>query len=180
MLHWFHHLRNHQRISAGKTRNNFPYGAKFYYGTLLELNLWGLKKFNVKEEEIATILRIPDYNNVMYQNLMPLEMFPMEDDGMSFQVQINGRNQYIPNYGRYLNGCDLSENAYRCSKTETGVGHLYMRFGHSSKRNMTPVSMNPIPNRFQLAHRIATDCYLNITGKPVTLQWDLIQRQAIK
>ena len=99
---------------------------------------------------------------------------------MSFQVQINGRNQYIPNYGRYLNGYDLSENAYRCSKTETGVRHLYMRFGHSSKRNMTPVSMNPIPNRFRLAHCIAINCYLNITGIQAISQWNLIQGEAIK
>jgi hypothetical protein len=178
LLHWFHYLRNPQRISIG----NVQYVTKFYYDGQID-NVWGTQNLDKIAEEIATILGIPNYNNGAYHKLMPQVMFPLIDDGVSFSIKIGQITQYIPNYGRYLNGYDLSENAYRCAKSETEYPKsptYYMRFGHISYENMNPVVVPPIPNRFQLAHRIAKDCFLNITGSLQVLNWNLKKGQAIR
>ena len=177
MLHWLHHLQNEDRIVSGKEKYKFPCMARFYYGNLTELTLWGLYFEDIDEEEIATILGVPDYNNLEYQNLMPQIIFPLNNDGISFQVQINGQWQYIPIYGKYLNGYDLSENAYRCSKTESGRTHAYMRFGHSTSKILDLV---PVNNRLKLAHKVAMDCYLKIMNNEDVTKWNLKSREAIK
>ena len=87
-------------------------------------------------------------------------MFLSEDPGVSIAINARG---FIPLSDRFLNGDDLSENVYRISKTQKPFTHRYMRFGHSDQ-SIKPVTMNPIPNRFLLAHRVAQDCYQNITG----------------
>lgn len=58
-----------------------------------------------------------------------------------------------------------------------------MRFGHATVPvYLAPLpnnDINPIPDRFKLAHKIAYDCYHEITGNPPP-NWDLVQGQAIQ
>ena len=88
------------------------------------------------------------------------------------KVIIHNLEQYIPRFNKFFNGDDLSENVYRVSKG------CHMRFGHVN-RAITPVTMHPIPNRIQLAHKVAFDCYEEIMGTPPQ-NWDLAQGQAIQ
>ncbi len=165
MLHWFHHLRHHQRCLDNKQINGFKYNTRCYYGSGYELCVWGAE---IKEEEIATILGSPNYRQETHINLMPKKCFFHNDPGDSFYVENLG---YVQQPDKFLNGDDLSENVYRVSKG------CRMRFGHSSQP-IKPVTMYPIPNRFKLAQKVAIDCYKQITGN-IHWIWNLVREDKL-
>ena len=184
MLHWLHWLRNSAKQNDNKSHNpkSFRYAMRCYYGDPSDLCAWG----NINAEEIATILGSPNlnrnphpYTTIQGQDLINYEAFSLRGlpNNGSIMVQINGINRYIPKRYQFLNGDDLSENAYRASRGQP------MRFGHAT----VPVYLAPLPNndinripdRFRLAHKVAYDCYHEITGNPPP-NWDLVQGQAIR
>lgn len=177
MLHWFHFLRHPSRFDRMGSENpcQFKYPLRCYYGNVGELNVWG---GIIDAEEIATILGSPDLNlrNINALNLLaliPHKAFSLRKTAVNnIQVNINGVDQYIPISEQYLNGDDLSENAYRASQGQ------HMRFGHMTAA-IEPVPLNPIPERFRLAHGIAVQCYQDITGN-APQNWQLIPGQAIQ
>ena len=175
MLHWFHFLRHTTRYLSNRLyATSFKYNTRCYYGDVCELCVWG----EIREEEVATILGSPDHNQAAHINLMPNGCFYPNDPGMGIAVNVRGNQVFIPRSDKFLNGDDLSENVYRISKTQTNPIHRYMRFGHSDQP-IQAVTMNPIPNRFRLAHKVAQDCYQNIIGN-FPLHWFLVKTQAIK
>ena len=98
-------------------------------------------------EEITTILGSPNYTNQDHLDLMCNNAFLPKQNTRGSLIEIS-QNQYIPKADKFLNGDDLSENAYRASK------RLPMRFGHVN------ISINDFciarhPHRFKLAHRVA-------------------------
>lgn len=176
MLHWFHFLRNPDKLvnNLNADPENFKYTGRCYYGNISEICIWG---GNTNVEEIATILGSPNYS-LAYNNLINTEAFLNYNPGLGVsQVVINGHNRYIPNSDRFLNGDDLSENVYRTSRSQNGNSH-HMRFGHVNQ-SIKSVTMNPIPNRFQLAHQVAVTCYDQITGN-APQNWNLVQGEAIQ
>ena len=172
MLHWFHFLRSSVRFTNNRNYNiqNYRYVGNCYYGNISELYLWGLNS-EIKLEEIATILGTPNYN-FAYNHLIHTEAFFNNPGVGFFLVRINEHDRYIPNADHFFNGDDLSENVYRASQG------CHMRFGHMN-RAITPLTMYPIPNRFQLAHQVAVTCYTQITGN-APQNWALVQGEAIQ
>ena len=171
MLHWFHFLRNPKKQIENKSQNStaFKYAMRCYYGPS-ELCLWG----NINSEEIATILGSPNLNQNPnpYAALIHSEAFlVVAPRGRSIFIQNHGIVQYILSFYKYLHGDDLSENAYRASRGK------HMRFGHGSAA-MNPVPWPNPPDRFQLAYRVAYDCYFQITGN-APYGWFFGPRQAL-
>ena len=167
MLHWFHFLRNPDKLVNNLNANpeNFKYTGRCYYGNISEICIWG---GNTNAEEIATILGTPNYN-LDYNNLINTEAFLNynPDLGVS-RVTINRQQRYLPNF----DFDDLSENAYRVSQ------HCHMRFGHVNQA-IRAVIMNPVSNRIQLAHQVAVTCYTQITDD-APQNWALVQGEAIQ
>ena len=158
MLHWFHFLRHPSKYLDNQSSKPtaFKYAMCYYYGYQSELCAWG----NINAEEIATILGNPNLNQNPnpYVALIHPEAFPTIAPRIGhITIQNHGVLQYILNYYKYLHGDDLSENAYRASRGQ------HMRFGHVSGAINPVVWPNP-PDRFQLAYRVAYDCYFQITG----------------
>ena len=163
-----------------------------YYGDQTELMIWDC---NINSEDIATILGSPNYNKPKHCDLIACNAFfqPLNkplpprrnvvSSPSSIRVTIGGIEQYIPFSDRFLNGDDLSENAYRLSRSQRPLpGRLptifHMRFGHTG-RPIIPVTSSNIPSRFRLAHKVACDCYYEITGQ-MPNSWDLVSQEAIK
>ncbi|MFQ6722961.1 MAG: hypothetical protein ACLRFH_00970 [Opitutales bacterium] len=176
MLHWFHYLRRLQRVLENKSGkpDSFKYVLRCYYGNQTELCVWGLI-CNV--EEIATILGSPNHNNQEFIRLMHEDAFllagnPNLINNPNFiMVNINGVPQYIPYSERFLNGDDLSENAYRASKD------LPIRYGHVNT-SISSYNIFNIPSRFILAHRVAFYCYYEVTGQ-ILRMWNFGPGEAI-
>ena len=173
MLHWFHYLRNFQKVLENKKEDalSFKYAMRCYYGDQSELCIWGA---NCNAEEISTILGIPNHNKANHLAYIAtnsyLSLINMPHDPIV--VLNNGVRSYIPNSERFLNGEDLSENAYRCSRG------LHMRFGHTDKTANLIDILNP-PLRYQLAHIVAVECYTEITGQQ-PINWRFRAGEAIK
>ena len=172
MLHWFHFLRNTQKLRDNITGNatSFKYVMRCYYGDQSELCIWGA---NCNAEEIATILGTPNHNKFQHLAFIPTNAyFPLINRPANPIVILNnGVRSYIPFAERFLNGEDLSENTYRCSKG------LHMRFGHTNRPGLT-VGLIHMPLHYQLAHMVAIECYAEITGhQPVN--WRLRIGEAI-
>ena len=175
MVHWFHYLRSPERYTNNSERGPqfFKYAMRCYYGDQTELAVWDSY---VNSEDIATVLGSPNYAREEHRDFMLRNTFckfsHLDEGGRKpICVTVDGVRQYIPFKGRFLNGDDLSENAYRCSKG------LPMRFGHTG----SPIACFPysdIPNRFWLAHQVACDCYQEITGHAPD-KWGLCPGQAI-
>ena len=166
MLHWFHFLRHTTRYLSNRLyATSFKYNTRCYYGDVCGLCVWG----EIRGEEIATILGSPDHNQAAYINLMPNGCFYQNDPGRGIAVNVQRNQVFIPQSDKFLNGDDLSENVYRISKTQINPTHRYMRFGHSDQP-IQSVTMDPIPNRFRLAHKVAQNCYQNIIGN-LPLHW---------
>ena len=175
MVHWFHYLRSPERYTNNPERGPqfFKYAMRCYYGDQTELAVWDS---HVNSEDIATVLGSPNYAKEEHRDFMLRNTFckfsHLDEGGRKpICVTVDGVRQYIPFKGRFLNGDDLSENAYRCSKG------LPMRFGHTG----SPIACFPysdIPNRFWLAHQVACDCYQEITGHAPD-NWGLCPGQAI-
>ena len=91
--------------------------------------------------------------------------------GRHILIQNHRIVQYILSFYKYLHGDDLSENAYRASRGQ------HMRFGHGSAA-INPVPWPNPPDRFQLAYRVAYDCYFQITGN-APRGWFFGPRQAL-
>ena len=176
MLHWLHFLRSpkKQTDNKGLAPSNFKYPMRCYYGYPSEMCAWG----EIKAEEIATILGVPNLNNnphpYVHQgtDLINNGSFSRVQVPNSTQVLINGTNRYVLNFYKFINGDDLSENVYRASR-----GYP-MRFGHVSSP-INSVSWPNVPNRFRLAYKIAHDCYQDITTNPPP-HWGFVQGGAIR
>lgn len=150
LLHWFHFLRHPSRYfeSDSKDPTLYRYLLRSYYGDLSELYTWG----SIDDEELRTILGSPNYKNSEHVSLMPNDAFIA---GGSIPVKLGFT---LPANASFLNGDDLSENAYRLSRNEHGR-RTHMRFGHGAC-----INSSLIWNRFLLAHKVAVDCYQDITG----------------
>lgn len=174
MLHWFHYLRNPKRYTNSDAENPgvYKYALRSYYGDPSELCTWGSA---VDEEEIRVILGTPDYRKRNHLSLIPQEAFLTVNPVDGVLVKNGG---FIPFESKFLEGDDLSENAYRMLVRDSNGSICRMRFGHGQE-NINPVEINQgrIPNRFTLAHLVATDCYREITGQPVQ-NWNLVSGQA--
>lgn len=176
MLHWLHFLRSpkKQTDNKGLAPRNFKYPMRCYYGYPSEMCAWG----EIKAEEIATILGVPNLNNnphpYIHQgtDLINNGSFSGVQVPNSTQVSINGTNRYVLNFYKFINGDDLSENVYRASRG------WHMRFGHVSNP-INFVSWPNVPNRFRLAYKIAHDCYQDITTNPPP-NWGFVQGEAIR
>ena len=174
MLHWFHFLRNperydnHTKIEA----DCFKYPLRCYYGDVTDLITWGN---DMKAEEIATILGTPNWENASHLNLIPSEAFLPQ---RTSQEDIETSKGYIPHNESFFNGDDLSENVYRISQSENKNDKFYFRFGHNDEA-INKSNINFMPKRIQLAHKVAIECYKEITGKKPS-HWDLQENQAIQ
>ena len=179
MIHWFHYLRNPvkacEEFIYDTSTSAFQYAMRCYYGDQTELKIWDC---NINSEDIATILGSPNHSRQEHVDLMTCNTFLLErpiplnpSNLMPICVTIGSVSQYIPYTERYLNGDDLSENVYRCSR------HFPMRWGHTA-RSIQPVPLGNIPNRFKLAHLVAYCCYREITGVEPTC-WRLVPGEAI-
>ena len=171
MVHWFHHLRNHERVENNRKVRGFRRVIRSYYGDLGELSFWGV---TFDEEEIATILGAPNYNKACHLAYMKADTFLLpfaKPLGRSISVTNKGITTYIPFTERFSNGDDLSENAYRCSKK------LPMRWGHTSLERFH-IDLLQLPLQYQLAHKVATDCYAEISGQQ-PINWRLQPGMAI-
>ena len=117
MLHWFHYLRHPSRFTEYRIpfQHNFQYPIRCFYGNTDDLESWGA---HVDSEEIATILGVPNYNNSKYINLIHPETFLKEKN--DFCIEINNQN-YIPSAAKFLNGDDISENAYRIAAQKDSI-----------------------------------------------------------
>jgi hypothetical protein len=182
MLHWFHYLRDYIRYSNDcEFDGSYCHLMMCYYGnnelqTLFnkynELFAWASIEY--KEEEMRTILGTPNYNNKEELNMFPPNVFIMDTGGESKYIPINSANKkHINSSGKFLNGDDSSENAYRMSRSKSWKD-VKMRFGHAGL--MKPVRIiNKKPfevdgcllhkDRFNLPKLVAKHCYKNITGK---------------
>ena len=164
MLHWFHFLQHLRRYDKSNSKDpaEYRYLLRSYYGDLSELYTWG----SIDDEELRTILGSPNYSKPGHRDLMHRNAFIQ--GGI---IPVVDRFT-LPANASFLNGDDLSENAYRASRGQR------MRFGHEN-RSIDSVTMHPIPNRFQLAHQVAATCYTQITGN-APQNWDLTQGEAIQ
>lgn len=175
MLHWFHALQNETFVCSEYSGFDFAYVSRFYYGNLAELALWTTS--GLQEEEISTILGIPDPFDVDQQRDMPSAViFPLELNLISIHIKINGKKQYLPTYSSSLKGWDLSENAYICSRSERG-NPGFMRMGH---KYLGFIKYPELPKHIRLAHKVAVRCYLSITGRTRVNHWNLVPGEAIK
>ena len=163
MLHWYHSLRHLNRYneSASEEPADYRYLLRSYYGNLSELYTWG----SIDDEELRTILGAPNYTDINQRVFINLGAFLNV-------LPINGifvmPGQFLPIEGLFLNGDDLSENAYRLSKNQHGR-ICHMRFGHGANINACPLQ-----NRFCLANLVAKTCYSDIMGIPINLIiWDI-------
>ena len=159
MLHWFHFLRNRNRFSQSNSEDPavYRYLLRSYYGDQSELYTWG----NIDDEEIRTILGTPDYRDPAQLNLINPEAFFYARPRNGLRVNYRF---FLPQEGRFLNGDDLSENAFRASIHLNGYV-CHMRFGHGANINSAPY----IENRFLLANHVAKKCYADITGIQINL-----------
>lgn len=191
MLHWFHQLRNPCKKKDNNNKNNrgFSYVTRCYYGDPARVItnypgafVWRISRKEadkINGEEIATILGSPNLNADSHTyvlrgvDLINYNAFYTVYKANYSQITINGVTQYIPNLYKFLNGEDLSENAYRISKRQP------MRWGHVSDITIPFETWPNPPNHFRLAHKIASDCYQAITSN-LPPNWGFIQGQAIK
>ncbi len=198
MLHWFHLLRNPIKKGDNKNYDNqgFSYATRCYYGVpttatkrFRDAFTWRKKATEpdsriINGEEIATILGSPDLRtdphayvfygrDLIHPNAFCTSLDAKDDTRNYDTITINGGRQYIPKEYNFLNGEDLSENVYRASRGYS------MRWGHVSTKPIRSVSLLKPPNRFRLAHKIASNCYQAITGNPPP-NWLFVQGQAIR
>ena len=154
LLHWFHFLRHPNRYNESDSEDPllYRYLLRSYYGDLSELYTWG----SIDDEELRTILGSPNYKNFNHRRLMPNNAF-IQRGAIPVALGLT-----LPANASFLNGDDLSENAYRLSRNEHRR-RTHMRFGHGACINLCPLQQ-PAGNRFWLAHRVAIDCYYDITG----------------
>lgn len=82
---------------------------------------------------------------------------------------ICGAGNILGHVCHYMEGDDLSENAFRCA-----MG-LKMRFGHGDK---IPVANNEVDKAIEKAHAFALDCVSDITGAAPP-NWGLTRGQAL-
>jgi len=136
MLHWFHFLRAPVIYKEKGLSNFLSYIVLSYYGDLRELFVWGINSsFDV--EEIKTILGTPDW----------------KDDRINEFVC---HSAILCKNKKYLEGDDLSENAYRISRDIENSSNYKIRFGHTDMQipEFYPyISNQSFPmNRFALAY----------------------------
>jgi hypothetical protein len=189
MLHWLHFLRHPQRYIDSDDRRPrlYRYLLRSYYGdyhSISELYTWGAAP---DDEEIRVILGTPNYNIPAQLVLMDYQGTFLGDAGGGINIAVPAPMgvgaRYIPETDRFLEGDDLSENVYRMAR-ERNVAAMgpaimakhKMRFGHGDVINPIDINM-AIPNRFRLAHLVATDCYRAITGGAI-INWALAVGQA--
>lgn len=183
MLHWFHFLRNPIRYnySSDSDPTYYKYLLRGYYGNYHEISEVHTWDGYVDEEEIRTILGTPNYNTVGEFNLMDYEgTFLPNNPRSGVNVNLGVQRRHVPYEARFLEGDDLSENVYRMSKLIPGAGgaRYRMRFGHGDPiSSIIILQGQPLPNRFQLAHLVATNCHLAITGANLA-NWGLVHGQA--
>ena len=183
MTHWFHYLRNPDRYNNDKTEDHYQYLTRSYYASVSELFTWSKA---INNEEIRTILGTPNYAIQNIRNLIPATAF--------FNIAAHGREQVInavdglpvPNHfvltaQKFLNGDDLSENAYRMSRHTPPGNNVRMRWGHGepiaqiSIDNATNTVNDPDnifnTNRFLLANLVARQCYNDVAA--IAKVWEL-------
>lgn len=183
MLHWFHFLRNPIRYNYSDFADPtyYKYLLRAYYGNYHEISEVHTWDGYVDEEEIRTILGTPNYNTIGEFNLMDYAgTFLPNNPRDGININHGGRRKHIPYEARFLEGDDLSENVYRMSKQIPGAGgaRYRMRFGHGDPiSSIIILPRQQLPNRFRLAHLVATNCYLAITGANLA-NWGLRHGQA--
>ena len=165
MLHWFHCLRNPDRFVMSRLSEgvSYKYLARSYYGCPTDMVFWG--KIAIDDEELLTILGAPDYNDEEQFALIRPEAFLSKKTNVfwCYGKLIKVRGVFIPEGSKYLNGDDLSENAFRCSSG------LPMRWGHE---NGEMERQNKGQSRFMLAKIVSESCCKKIMGC-ADVQWDI-------
>lgn len=164
MLHWFHFLRHPNRFEQSDSENpaDYRYLLRSYYGDQSELYTWD----SIDDEDIRNILGTPNYNDAEQLRLINQGAFfyarPMNGIRVTYRF-------FLPEEGKFLNGDDLSENAFRVS-THLHGRICHMRFGHGD--NINWVSRRE--NRFRLANYVARKCYADILGIQTNqIQWGI-------
>jgi hypothetical protein len=181
MLHWFQLLRHPVRffdegIEACRP-SRYAYLSRCYYGNdgfAWELFTWG----GLNHQEMRTILGTPNYNTPAELALFHSNALLPNDPGNC--IGVNGG--FLPQGCEFYNGDDLSENAYRMAKHAVDPAHhpVRMRFGHGDVINPIDISAG-IPDRFQLAHLVATNCcnaIVTANGAPAINNWNLVVGEA--
>lgn len=182
MLHWFHFLRNPVRYKKSDSADpkHYKYLLRCYYGDHHEISEICTWDGFVNDEEIRTILGTPNYNTPGEFALIDYvgTFLPNNSPG-NININDGVQMRHVPLEARFLEGDDLSENVYRMSKTIPGGGdaRYKMRFGHGETINPIIIRNGQIPNRFKLAHLVATTCYRNVTGVQPQ-NWRLVHSQA--
>lgn len=174
MLHWFHYLRDSRRFKNERVldyQEHEYYLFDYYYGDQADIANFACDAWNyrgLRGGELRNILGTPSDK--------VLEMFEKE----------------IKQSVKFLNGDDLSENAYRCSR-HTAEKPIYMRFGWSDLGwNLKAYITDPDPyflevsenggfdrHTFALANFAANQCYKDITGT-YKQGWRLKPGEAVK
>lgn len=198
MLHWFHYLRDYERYSKDrKFDGSYCYLMECYLGNnkLQEIfnqynELFAWATIEYKEEELRTILGTPNYDDNDEFKIFSNNVFATNTTSLSECIKIRAgtkEERYINSSGKFLNGDDLSENAYRISCFESEKTTVKMRFGHAD--NIKPVYIHNKNTtvfevdgcllhkyRFMLPNLVAAHCYKNITSKAPN--WSLTAGEA--
>jgi hypothetical protein len=182
MLHWFQFLRHPKRFTEEDIEEcdstKYMYLGRCYYGDMSEYFTWG----GLDHQEMRTILGAPNYNTAAEVGLFHANALLPADPGSGIAVG----TRFLPSNCLFYNGDDLSENAYRMAK-HAAANPVRMRFGHGGI--IEPIDITDptggggivIPNRFQLAHLVATNCcnaIVTANGGPPINNWNLISGEA--
>ena len=195
MLHWFHYLRDYDRYNKDRSFDgSYCHLIMCYYGNdkLRELyndynELFAWTSIEYKDEEIRTILGTPNYENGDELRMFPPNVFIANSQDMSIYIEIDHNKGYINSSGKFLNGDDLSENAYRLSRHKVKPP-VRMRFGHADniksvhitnpdKDNFTVDDCRLHKYRIMLPNLVARHCYKNITD--IDEDWTLEVGKAV-
>lgn len=174
MLHWYHKLRNGQRFNNSSTGNAQTY---YQYHVMIHPYFYLFSTLNIcnpkyDEKEVRTIIGMPNCKtNVLHKMLLNERILALKLVGENININ-NLRYQY-------LEGDDLSENAYRASKK------FYMRVSLSPSTLKIDVKNNLLdfsPIILIFMHTIAYDCYSDIVKISNKKQnyWRFLQKEAIK
>ena len=171
LLHWFHYLQSQTRQAQIRNNSftNQSYELKAYYGDIpSDLLAWG----NIRVEELMTIAGKPDYNDQEILKYILENAFRNEQKIGSKFI----KDGYICDYEKFLDGDELSENAYRLAKRLTDGYHVDMRWGHGSVKSKIQQWDSYIKKedcastitRLKLANVVAKRCVSDIinAGKP--------------
>ncbi|MBE6447251.1 MAG: hypothetical protein E7015_02065 [Alphaproteobacteria bacterium] len=168
MIHWFQFLRNIYRTDREYDIANKDHFISSCYGEDEAVKSWG---GSLSLTEMRTILGGPNYQNEKIRQLINKSTFHSDSNAANNRILVNG--QYILKEGKYLEGDDISENAYRMSQSiNPSLSVSYsIRWGHTSY----DIPETPISDKYQLANVIARFCCSDICNdKSILDKWCII------